>query len=212
MIDALPAFAFPQPTVQSAEWKETQGMIDELIGEARQGLPLQRSTVLPRVDARTFDGPAAIRQISSHPDYTSYHLLWALRQAAPALYESLDTDLKARVFADAITHVQALNDWGYLDPAGSHDGEAARALLALGCAAIAPLKPLLRDDRPAPLFGSEPATLSNSYRYRRKDFAYRYVMLLNGDTPAFDADPAVRDAAIARLAEKLGSHTGGACR
>lgn len=186
-------------------------MIDALIAQARQGWMLQRSTVLPGLDAKAFDGSAAVRQITSHADFTSYHLLWALRQAAPALYQALPQAVKAQILADALAHVAALNDWGNLDPAGSFDGEAAVALLALGCAAIGPLEPLLQDGRPAPLFGSEPATLSSLYQYRRKDFAFRYLTLLTGGEPAFDADPAVRDMAIARLAATLNRNPGGAC-
>jgi hypothetical protein len=201
----------PALTIQRAVWKETAGMVDELIAQARLGWMLQRSTVLPRLEAKSFDGAAAARQVASHPNFTSYHVLWALRQAAPGLYQSVPNGLKAQVFADALAHVTALNDWGSLDPSGSFDGDAALALLALGCAAIAPLVPLLHDERPAPLFGSEPATLSSLYQYRRKDFAFRYLTLLTGGIPAFDADPAVRDAAIAQLAERLGSHGAGAC-
>jgi hypothetical protein len=89
------------------------------------------------------------------------------------------------------------NDWGYLEPGGSHDGEAARALLELGPAAANCLRPLLADRSTAPLFGSEEATLSSLYGYRRCDFAYRYLVKLRGGDPAFDRDPAQRDRAIA---------------
>jgi hypothetical protein len=212
MIDNSTGLASPELKSWSVEWKETTGMIDKLIKEARQGLPVQRSTVLPQLDARRFDGPAAIRQITSRPDFTSYHLLWALRQVSPPMYRSLPDAVKARVLADALANVQALNDWGYLDPSGSSDGPVALALLALGCTAVGPLLPLLSDDRPAPLFGSEAATLSDLYRYRRKDFAYRYISLLIGGTPKFDVDPATRDAAIEQLAATLPKSSEGACR
>jgi len=187
-------------------------MMDKLIEEAKAGRSLQRSTILQHLDAAQLDLPAVVRQITSRPDFTSYHLLWALRQASPAMYQGLLNALKARVLADALAHVDAMNDWGYLDPSGSHDGSAAQALLSLGCAAVEPLVPLLADDRPAPLFGSEPAALSHLYRYRRKDFAYRYLSLLTGSAPAFDADPAMRDVAIERLAATLRQTNEGACR
>ncbi len=186
-------------------------MIDELITEASRGWMLQQSTVLPRLAAKSFHGPAAVLQIMSHADFTSYHLLWALRQAAPALYQALPNAVKAQVLADALAHVAALNDFGYLDPSDSFDGDAASALLALGCAAIAPLEPLLQDGQPAPLFGSEPATLFSLYQYRRKDFAFRYLTLLTGGVPTFDPDPAVRDVVITQFAAALPRHRGGAC-
>jgi HEAT repeat protein len=104
---------------------------------------------------------------------------------------------------DALARQVYLNDWGYLDPGGSHDGEAAVALVELGESALEPLLSVLKDERPAPLFGSEPATLSKTYKYRRKDFAYRYISLIRGTEPSFDPDPAVRDAAIMALESAL---------
>jgi hypothetical protein len=83
------------------------------------------------------------------------------------------------------------------DPGGSHDGEAAKALLELGDVAVSCLRPLLADSSAAPLFGSEEATLSSLYKYRRCDFAYRYLVKLRGGEPTFDRDPAERDRVIA---------------
>jgi hypothetical protein len=68
---------------------------------------------------------------------------------------------------------------------------------ATGSSATNCLRPLLADRSTAPLFGSEDATLSAMYKYRRCDFAYRYLVKLRGGEPAFDRDPAVRDRAIA---------------
>jgi len=78
-------------------------------------------------------------------------------------------------------------------------------LLALGADAIAPLRKLLDDRREARLFGSETATLSRLYGYRRNDFAYRYLALIRGDTPLFDPSPTARDREIERLKTSLDS-------
>ena len=209
MIGIAIGLAPPVLAVSGIEWEEAMGVIDSLIKASRAGESLQRSTVLQTLKPEEFDGTAAVGLINAHPDFTSYQLLFALRQTKPALYQELPAAVRAQVLADALAHVRALNDWGYLDPSGSHDGEAARALLALGAAAVAPLVPLLDDDRPAPLFGSEPAAMSSLYRYRRKDFAYRYIALLTGRHPEFDADPRERDAEIAHLAAAL-RRSGGA--
>ena len=144
-----------------------------------------------------------ISYIVAHDDHTAYHLLFALRRHAPNAYRRLPNTTKARVLCDALAHQTYLNDWGYLDPGGSHDGEAAQALLELGNDALQPLISLLDDSRPARLFGSEEATISKMYDYRRKDFAYRYVSLLLGWQPAFEADPRSRDIEIERLKSTL---------
>jgi hypothetical protein len=102
-----------------------------------------------------------------------------------------------------LAHQTYLNDWGYLDPGGSHDGEAAQALLEMGTDALPQLLPLLDDSQPARLYGSEEATITKLYQYRRKDFAYHYIALILGLSSPFNADPAQRDQEIERLKAQM---------
>lgn len=141
--------------------------------------------------------------ITAHPDHTAYHLLMLLRNHAPEQYASLDAKTRAQVLCAALGHSRYLNDWGYLDLSESYDGEAAKALLETAAAAVPFLSPLLADKRPAPLFGSEEATLSSMYQYRRCDFAYRYQALIKGMEPRFEKRPSDRDKAIAALKNQL---------
>lgn len=88
-------------------------------------------------------------------------------------------------------------------PPNSYDGIAARALLETGPVALEYLIPILHDANEAPLWGSADATASHGYGYRRKDFAYRYVLLIRGEKPFFDAAPDTRDERIIRLQRQL---------
>jgi hypothetical protein len=170
--------------------------LDVLVDDARRGKPWieSRARGAAAFDAATA-GHARAR-IETNPDHTSYHLLLALRQAEPEVYARIAPATRAAVLCSALEHLTFYNDFGYLDPSGSHDGEAARALLELGPAAAPCLRKLLEDRTPAPLFGSEEATMSSRYRYRRADFAYRYLLQLRGEAPRFLRDPAERDALI----------------
>lgn len=179
------------------------GPVEDLVAEAVRGLPAMKSETLPAVRLTVAERAAAVAYAEAHPDHSAYLVLLALRRGEPDAYADVRNPTKAAVLTDALAHLVFLNDWGHLDPAGSHDGEAAVALLDVGPDAVAELRPLLDDGRPAPLFGSEPATLSSTYGYRRKDFTYRYVSLLLGREPTFDADPATRDAAIRELQDDL---------
>lgn len=181
----------------------TKAMIDQLVAESSSGQTLMRSALLSNIQLGSDEIDAVQAYIGSHADHSTYHLLFALRRLAPAAYERLPNETKARVLADALAHQTYLNDWGYLDPGGSHDGEAAQALLALGADALPALTPLLDDDSPAMLFGSEAATLSSSYQYRRKDFAYRYIARIVGLPASFNADPAQRDQEIEHLKAQI---------
>jgi hypothetical protein len=180
-------------------------LIEDLVGEAARGLPAMKSETLATAELTEADRDATVAYVEAHPDHTAYLVLIAMHRLDAAAYRSVRDSTKAAILVDALGHLVLFNDWGYLDPAGSHDGEAAIALLELGPVAVSMLRRLFSDDRSAPLFGSETATLSSSLHYRRKDFAYRYVCLLLEREPTFDADPAIRDAAIEQLEADLGS-------
>lgn len=178
-------------------------VIDALVADSTAGLTLMESETLRDIKPSSEDEQLFQSYVAAHPDRSAYHVLFALRRHAPDAYRSLPGPIKAQILVNALAQLKMLNDWGYLDLSESHDGEAALALLELGTEALKPLIPLLDDARPAPLFGSEEATLSSMYHYRRKDFAYRYIMLILGQKPMFDASPDARDVKFAQLKSSL---------
>ena len=178
----------------------SESVIDRLIQASRDRRLLGQSP--DWAQAHLDDGQIreAAGQIAARPDASSYHLLMTLRRAAPEAYAAIPAETRASVLVDALASTAYLNDWGYLGPEGTHDSVAAQALLETGEAARKPLLALLKDDSPAPLMGSETAAIASRFGYRRSDYAYRYLRLLDGETPEFDPDPATRDAAHERLA------------
>jgi hypothetical protein len=149
------------------------------------------------------DALNALDYVKSHQDYNSYFLLLVLRTHYPAVYNKLGKDVRASVLCSALENTLALNDWGILSEKDSFDNEAARALLEAGEVSLKYLKPLLDNDKPALLNGSQAATRSIADKYRRKDYAYRYASLILGQTPAYSADPKKRDKDIENLIKKL---------
>ena len=178
-------------------------MIDELVAASEAGQYLYAAPEFRDAALSEADVPAARAAVEALPDATRYHLLMALRRDAPDVYAGIDPAVRASVLAAALGHVQFLNDFGYLAPGGSHDGESAAALLETGEAAIAALRPLLDDERPAPSRGSEAATVARIHGVRRCDYAYRYLTLLTGGVPEFVGDAPERDAAISALRSRL---------
>jgi hypothetical protein len=133
----------------------------------------------------TPEGAHEIREhVEEHPDHESYHCLFALHRKARRAYAAIPPDKKASVLAAALTHTQFL------------------ATIELGSAALPVLRPILEDARPAPLFGSEEATLSSMHRYRRKDFACRAIARILGLPFRFSGDPEERD----RMIEEIKTH------
>jgi hypothetical protein len=175
----------------------------QLVAESKAGLSLVESKILPTAQFDRDDAQAAEEYIHNHKDYTAYHLLFALRKAAPDLYGSIPDSTRASILCSTLQNSRYLNDWGYLEPNESFDGEAAIALLATGRKALDCLKAILDDEREAPLFGTEEATMSSTYRYRRKDFAYRYILLALGRPSRFRPVPSERDQDIRELQKNL---------
>lgn len=171
-------------------------MIHILIRESQKKATLMESAVLGSGELSKKEIKEAVQYITAHPDYTAYHLLFALRRQTDSMYKSIADSIRARILMDALVNLNYLNDWGYLDKDESFDGEAARAVLELNRTALPYLIPILDDEREAPLFGTEEATMSSIYKYRRKDFAYRYVSQILGLEPLFASDPKERDEII----------------
>jgi hypothetical protein len=178
-------------------------MVEQLIEDSRRGLSLLQSAALRDAALTPAQVEQGVEHVLRHPDESAYHVLFALRRGYPDAFARVPPDVRARVMCAALAHVGSLNDWGYLEPTQSHDGEAAAALLETGRTALECLRPLLDDTREAPLFGSEAATLSAIHQYRRADFAYRYASLILGLRPAFRPDPPARDEDIRQLKARL---------
>jgi hypothetical protein len=174
-------------------------VVARLLEDSRDELLLGQSEAFEDAAFDPATAEAGAREVIARGDASAFHVLMALRESAPATYEALSPAVRAAVLADALRTQSQLNDWGYLEPGGGYDGPAAAALLEAGDAAVAPLRPLLDDDSRAEMTGSEIAEMAHRLRYRRKDFAARYLSLLLGREPAFDPDPATRDRAIEAL-------------
>ena len=181
----------------------SSSLVDQLVSDSLAGIMLSGSRAY--ADAR-FDAAGAgeaAGQIRARPDASSFLLLLTLHREAPGTYRELTPDVRAGVLVDSLRTQPFLNDWGNLGPGGGYDGPAAVALVEVGDPARGPLAELLDDDSPAPLMGSEEATVSTLYKYRRCDFAFRYLCQLAGRDAPFDPDPPDRDRAIDALRMEL---------
>jgi hypothetical protein len=175
-------------------------MMSDLITESAKRLSLMESQLLGREKLPEEEQTAAVDYILNHPDFTSYHLLFALKDRSEPAYDAITAAARAGVLCSALSNLKYLNDWGHL-AVSPKDGPAMTALTATGEAALPCLKPLLEDQRPAPFFGSADATVAA--QYRRADFAHHAAALILNEKPVFVADPRDRDREIARLAEHL---------
>lgn len=96
----------------------------------------------------------------------------------------------ATMLARAMARDEIHNRWGL---PGHFVGETGKLLLALGAGVRDALLPLLSDERPLDIVGSQAATLQHAHRYRLGDLAGYLLAVERGVPWHDDADPAVRD-------------------
>lgn len=178
-------------------------MTDNLEQASLSGKSLMEAPIPPSIPSEQAWGRSVDRRVRELGDYRAFHLLFLLKGHAPDEFKALPASVKASVLVSNLENVQYLNDWGYLDPKESYDGRAAQALIDVGKPALPMLRKLLADKREAPLFGTEEATMSHRFGYRRADYAYRYVMLILGREPAFSVELRERDRLISTLQNEL---------
>ncbi len=135
-------------------------------------------------------------------DYPTFLALEALRQADPSGYNSIAASERADIYVDALKSSLFYNAWGL---PGHPLSDTAHALIALGEDAVARLKPLLSDQRPAILSGSKDATASTMYGNRLSDYAWVLINEIKRRPYVYAQDPAARDRAIEALRQELQS-------
>ena len=149
------------------------------------------------------DVAEALAYIKKHPDYTSYHLLIAIQRYHRDSYKEVSNDDKAAVLCSALSKITFLNDWGYLEPSGSFDGDSAKALLEIGKPALKYLAPILDDSKAGAAVWIGGSHDKPRLQIPAKDFAFRYASLILGEKPAFHRDLKDRDRDIEALKGKL---------
>jgi hypothetical protein len=131
---------------------------------------------------------------------TSFLALEALREADPDAYRSLSGSLRAGIYGEALRAAGFYNAWGV---PGYQLTDTARAFIALGEDAVAVLKPLLDDEREAPLSGSQSATTSRMYGNRVCDYAWVFISEIRHQPYNYSRDAAERNRAIEKLRQSL---------
>jgi hypothetical protein len=128
------------------------------------------------------------------PNRTSFFTLMAVRKLNREAYGSVDAKLKAAILVDALRASKHFNTWGLPH---LYWEDSAKAIVELGQTAAEPLKSLLQDKRPAPVWGSEEVMEYQKYQYRVSDYAWALLMQIEGKKVEIPTDPAQRDRLIA---------------
>jgi hypothetical protein len=177
--------------------------MQHLITDSIKKGTLENSRALEDEQLAVKDLPMVLDYIQRHPDYKSYHLLFALRRKHVAAYQKISVGIRAAVLCSALKELDFSNDWAEpcqstIDP--FRDYETEQALREIGKPAIHYLLPLLDDRR---VFDSESEGEPAEYSYRRADYAFRYISWILGLPYEFRVNPVERDEQIESLKNKL---------
>jgi len=148
---------------------------------------------------RRKDAPNYLQDLSDSlvaRDRSSLLGLLALRRTAPELYRRKDPSFKVDVLIDALKNSRYFNAFGLPHLRWE---EAAQALIDEGEAAVTELKPLLADNRPAAVWGSEDYAEYRRYDYRVQDYALALILTIRKQPSVLPVDRQER----LRLMERL---------
>jgi hypothetical protein len=129
-------------------------------------------------ERKDFDTGALASLVRDTPNGNALLPLLLLRKSNERAYLDLPAELRAGVLTDALRNSKFFNTWGL--PNGYLE-DASKAMLETGSSAVAALKEMLSDTRPAPIFGGQIAMVAQRYHYRVCDFALFFLERLQGN-------------------------------
>jgi hypothetical protein len=169
-------------------------LVTHMEQDAQAGREPFNSLAYREVTRNRKDQGAALMQAVRALTRPSYVTLLAMRSVDSTLYASLDPVLRRDVLLDQLSKSKSYNMWGMPH---LYWENAARAVIELGEGAVPPLKGLLSDRSPAPVWGSEEYQEYQKYKYRRCDYALALILAIRGqDLTVLPVDPTERDRMI----------------
>jgi hypothetical protein len=177
----------------------TQQLAQELAADSKRGVEPFNSLPYRLLLTRGSAAAGALKESLTGADHTSFLGLLALRAVDSAQYRDLPAAFRIGVLVDALKTARTFNAWGL--PHLTWE-DAAKALIAEGRPAEPALRPLLKDCRPAPMWGSEEVMESARYKYRLCDYAWALMLASRGETVSIPMEPEARDRLIEPLLQR----------
>jgi len=175
-------------------------IVSRLETESSKGVEPFNSIAYQELVSRGAQIAPELKSLITKPDSTSLLSLLALREIDPGTYRTVDSTIRIQILINSLQTSEYFNAWGiphlYWEP-------AAKAILEHGGAAVKALKPLLRDKRPAPVWGSEEVLEYQKYQYRVCDYAMALINTITETKIQIITDPRARDQIIDRMISEL---------
>ena len=187
-------------TAQTYHAMDNATLLNHLVEQSKALREPFNSLAYRELQTRTNVDPNALAAlVKANPNPGGLLSLLLLRKLDQKAYMELPADTRAKVLTDSLQVSKTFNTWGlpnfYLE-------DASNAMLEAGQSTVPALTRMLRDTRPAPLFGSKEYMLSQRLKYRLCDYALFFLKRIGGDAQfTLPGRPEERDALITQ-AEK----------
>jgi hypothetical protein len=184
----------------SREKQLSEMSVADLAGALQQdstrGREPWNSLAVAEVQRRGSDVAAPLAEFLKPADQSSFLTLMSIRMVNQEVYGRLPMDVRIAILVDRLSKGEFFNAFGlphlyWEDP--------ARAIIEEGKNAEPALFALLKDDRPAPMWGEEQVVEYEAYQYRVADYALALIRAIRGDEQPLPQDPAARDDLIRQL-------------
>ena len=176
------------------------GLASELEKESQRGLEPFNSMAYAEAVSRGAQAAGPLVPQLTKPDRSSFLGLLALRKLDSARYRSLAPTFRAAVLVNSLETSTYFNAWGIPTVYWT---DAAKAMIEEGAAVEPGLARLLRDTRPAPVWGSEGVMVNQQYHFRVADYAWALLNEIHHKSVAISEKPEDRDKLISEMLKHI---------
>lgn len=166
-------------TAQTYHQMDNTALLNKLVEQSKAQKEPFNSLAYRELKTRTnVDTKALAALVKQNVDADGLLPLLLLRKLDNQSYLAVPAEARAKILTDALANSKFFNTWGLPD---FYLEDGSYAMIEAGKSAVPALRRMLSDTRPAPLFGSQEAMLSDEYKYRVCDYALFYLRKIGGD-------------------------------
>lgn len=185
-----------ETTLQKLSKMEDKELYERLQKESLAGRESFNSLAFKEFVQRDKKSTEALYNYMIADNRTSFLGILALRKMDSTLYKRLESSFVLSNLVKTLEQSESFNSWGLPH---LYWEDAAKILIEKGTSAISYLKPLLKNTKPAPVWGSEESMEYKKYQYRICDYAMALILEIKGEKLPIPVEIEKRDKIIQSL-------------
>ncbi len=168
-----------QQTARTYHEMDNPALLKKLLEQGKSKKePFNSPAYRELITRKDVDPSSLTAQIHDNPNADGLLALLLLRKINTPVYLKTPMGERVSILTAALSESKYFNSWG-IPPFYLQD--ASRAMLECDSTVNPPLRKMLADKRPAPVFGSQEYMLYLRYKYRVCDYALYFLRRTGGD-------------------------------